>query len=130
MTLKENLERAKWPITFFLVAMLVMTLLRHFVGTPSIQKQYVFFYKKDIQNGVLTYIYGSNGGTRFKIDGEEDVFTFFPDFVNYNVSFENVAEIGDTVVKPSKSDTLILIHHRKQYRFTFEKLVANYLVPE
>ncbi|MDI3320657.1 hypothetical protein [Pinibacter soli] len=130
MTLKENLERAKWPITFFLVAILMTTLWQHFIGVPQSRRQYIAFYKKDIRNGTLNYVYASNGGTRIKIDGVNEVFTFYPDYADYNLSFASIAEVGDIVIKPSRTDTIILVHHRKEYRFTFEKLVPGYQIPE
>jgi hypothetical protein len=73
--------------------------------------------------GKIEYIGISHHGAKFRIEGVEDEFIFWPNTSKTNDCkiFTRCAEKGDTIVKPAYSDTLRLIKNGKEYFYTFGK---------
>lgn len=90
-------------------------------------KQYVKNYKKFNEakiQGKLTLVEIINHGCGFQVDGNTDIFVFYPYFneqLNDNKDFIDIAKPGDGVIKQPYSDTLFLIKSNKIYKYTFKK---------
>jgi hypothetical protein len=62
-------------------------------------------------------------GTYFKIKGINEGFFFYQytdQELNDDTIFEYLTEPGDSIIKPSRADTLSLITRGRQYRYTFQ----------
>jgi|SRR5690242_9864285 len=73
--------------------------------------------------GKVVYLYSSSGGERFSLDNSPRKFIFWAHtgVLNDYHSFDKTAEIGDSIVKPAYSDTLLLIKKSgKRYEYTFK----------
>ncbi|MGZ2369580.1 hypothetical protein ACXR6G_07320 [Ancylomarina sp. YFZ004] len=79
------------------------------------------FYESNLQ-GKLIEIYSSRDGIKISINSNDKSYRFYPiKSFDTSKSFENVAQIGDSIIKPTKSDTLKLIKKGKVYLYTFRK---------
>lgn len=77
------------------------------------------FYSTNIY-GKLNEIDQYAHGCRIKVEGTKEIFVFFPNVSEISGrSFRNLAKPNDLVIKPSYSDTLLLIHDGEKYYFTF-----------
>jgi|SRR6185312_4929831 len=76
-------------------------------------------------DGKITDVFGGTGGEGFRLSNSKNTYHFMSNNLyafNHFVNFSLVAEIGDSVFKPSFADTLILKKKSgKIYRFTFKK---------
>ena len=84
------------------------------------QKDFDFFYNANIHGKVSDVSF--HKVDYFKIEGCDTPFEFLslPVPLGDNL-FIDMAKKGDSIIKPSKSDTLILVKKGKKYKYTFEK---------
>ena len=79
------------------------------------------FYESNLQ-GKLIEIYSSREGIKIRINNVDRNFCFEPkSSFNIHENFENIAQIGDSIIKPTKSDTIKLIKEGEVYLYTFNK---------
>jgi hypothetical protein len=81
-----------------------------------------FFYNSTI-NGEIVKVGVKYHYTYFKIKGDSSLYIFNPitESVNNNKVFLGFAKSGDTIMKDSKADTLILLKKNHRYKYRFEK---------
>jgi hypothetical protein len=93
------------------------------VMDKNIEQEYVQFYNTNLI-GVIEKVGIKYHGTSLQLKGDRKEYVFYPYSdaqLNKGKVFENFAKAGDSVVKPLKSDTLILIKGKRTYLYTFEK---------
>ena len=85
------------------------------------KEHYEQFESSNIK-GEIVKIEPAYKGIQFKMDDDNIEYVFYPsnDF-RENKNFEDIAKRGDSIIKPSNSDTLKLIKKDKVYMFSFEK---------
>ena len=86
-------------------------------------ENYKAFNKADI-NGEIEFLDIARKGNFFRIKNCEIEFVFNPitSDLNSNYVFDDIAEVGDIIIKPRFSDTLKLIKKNKVYFCTFQKI--------
>jgi hypothetical protein len=110
-----------------LISFAVISLSSLFIwGVPNTDKnwkrEYNRFYNSDIE-GIVEEVGIKYHGTFFKIKGIKEGFVFYPytdKELNDDKIFEHLTKAGDSLIKPSRADTLTLITRGKQYRYTFQ----------
>ncbi|SFW74352.1 hypothetical protein [Chitinophaga sancti] len=105
----------KGVFLFFIILFAMITTMKTYGGWIN-QRHFKKFNESNIR-GTLSYVRGSGTGTGIDI-GYVYKYVFLPDA---HLWFERTAEIGDSVIKPAFSDTLILKKGNKIYPFTFRK---------
>ena len=90
-------------------------------GFLTTQKDFNTFYNANIYGKISEVSF--HKVDYFKIEGCDTPFEFLslPVPLGDNL-FIDMAKKGDSIVKPSQSDTLILFKKDKVYKYTFEKL--------
>lgn len=97
-----------------------------FVITYIISAELIFLKREKELNeshirGIIEYLYSSRDGIKFRIENDPKGYRFYPKSCKQSEKyFYDIAEIGDSVIKPSFSDTLILIKNKKKYLYTFK----------
>ena len=72
-------------------------------------------------NGILIKQGIVHHTTSFKVNNDTKEFVFHPRVgVSKSSDFTYFAEIGDSIIKPPFSNTLVLIKEHKSYTYTFE----------
>lgn len=101
-----------------IVYLSIATILMHKKGKENFDK----FYTSDIR-GKLGYVTLGNGQQVFSIQEKREIYSFSPDIseINDYHDFKKIAKKGDSIIKPSNSDTLRLIKKGKIYLYTFTK---------
>lgn len=120
MEKKENRNNVSFIILGLFI--LLYTVTCNYLNKLNKQK-FLFFYHFSI-NSIITYVDKNQRTDNFKISSNDTLFKFYslPNLqLNENTSFQNLAAPGDSVYKPSKSDTLILIKKGKRYYYMFQK---------
>lgn len=86
------------------------------------QKIFNIFYNDNL-NGRITEIRGSAGITYFRLDNKDGEVYGLAAIANTveHTSFSSIARVGDSVAKPSKSDTIKVLKNGRVYAFTFHK---------
>ena len=92
------------------------------MSKKQFQREYNQFNSQEII-GKIEYIRSKHRGVAFKIEEYKNEFIFHPytNVINGFHLFYNIAERGDSIIKGSFSDTLILIKNNNVYYYTFEK---------
>lgn len=86
-------------------------------------KIYTLFFESNIK-GRLIYAKIKCHGCAFKVDNDSVEYVFYPNtnkYLNNSHIFYYFAEQGDSIVKPSSSDTLYLIKNDVKYKYLFNK---------
>jgi hypothetical protein len=114
----------KWLIVLLPVLVVIATpFICHKQQTSLTTTRFVRFNEAAIDN-VIEYIDRQSQGAKFKVKGESEPYVFFPRTdkqLNDGHYFSNLAVAGDTVIKKSFSDTLLLIKGHQVYKYTFVK---------
>src|SRR5690606_998470 len=86
------------------------------------KKDYKMFNKSDIK-GVLLRGSSGSGIDRFYLKDDEKEYRFSPYTSELNdfEIFVHIAKVGDSIIKPAFSDTLILIHDGRILKYIFKK---------
>jgi hypothetical protein len=121
------MDKTKQKI-FFGVVFIFLIALQFWGGpgpTDTGKNNFRTFNESSI-DGNLTYFGYKNHGAAFKVHNSKETFVFHVHHArkgNKRYLFNNVAELGDHIVKPQYADTLYLIKKGNQvYRFFFVKL--------
>jgi len=107
-----------------LIVIVVITLTFFFIweylGNYILKYRFNKFNNTSI-DGRLTQISSDQGFSDIVVNNQE--FKFDPNSENDNkaTDFLDFAVIGDSIYKPTKADTLKLIHNGKTYLYTFKK---------
>lgn len=115
-------RRAKIAVVSVCLYLIALSLYTHFVAFPNQIKEQNQFYKSEINNGIIQYAESHRGASRFKIEGRDTVYEFYPAMnaiCNGERAFYDVAKPGDTIIKHAYSDTLILVHKRTVYQYPY-----------
>lgn len=89
----------------------------------NINKEYDQFFSSNL-NGIVERVGIKHHGSFFTLQDNSKEYVFYPHTdkqLNNSTVFENFAERGDSILKPSQSDTLFLVKQGKVYKYTFEK---------
>jgi hypothetical protein len=93
------------------------------VMDKNISKEYDQFFNSNL-NGIIEKVSIKYHGSSFSLKGNNKEYVFYPytdERLNNGKVFENFANKGDSILKPSQSDTLILVKQTKVYKYTFHK---------
>lgn len=104
----------KYALVCFLVTLIAFSVYFYFKA-QHYRHQLSLFYSANIDSEIKSIKKGRGAIHIELVDGEK--FVFVPHIQNYK--FEELAQSGDRFIKPSKSDTVILMKRLKTYRFTF-----------
>jgi hypothetical protein len=119
-------SKTKKFFAVFVVIGIFYLLFAQFVGNRNAVKRFDEFFNSNL-NGEIQKIGIKHHGVALKINNEENEYVFYPytsDLNDKNV-FNYFANVGDTILKPSNTDTLILIKQNKRYKYTFQKFVKK-----
>jgi hypothetical protein len=111
-------------ILFILVILAALYFLVAIPYTDKVfQKEYDLFYLSNLE-GTIDHVGIKHHGVSFRLRGVNNEYVFYPftdEQLNGSHIFGHIAEPGDKLIKPSKSDTLLLIHAGKTLKYTFQK---------
>lgn len=114
--------KGRW---FLVPIWLILIIVFYFGGKQEAKKNRKLFLEFDSANikGRLEEVRVGNKVVIFKADNMKDGVVFSPNTgpLNDYEIFEYFAKPGDTIIKPSHSDTLRLKKKGKEYLFTFDK---------
>ena len=86
------------------------------------KKNYEKFYSANIDSQIKTVKIANHGTMITLIDGESYIFYPYTDAeLNDRNKFNYTAKMGDKIIKPSNSDTILLITSKGYLRYTFKK---------
>ncbi len=91
--------------------------------TKVLSEEFAFFNTANIE-GAVEMVGTKHHTTSFKIRGVKHEFVLWANIdrkLNDNKTFGDVASMGDTIIKPAKSDTLMVLHLGKTYKYTFRE---------
>jgi hypothetical protein len=114
----------KWKL-FFIIFLSIIALIIIMIQ-PLLKEQYENefdeFNKAELL-GIIDKIEIKHHGVGFRLNNNANEFVFFPytNKINNNKIINLFAKRGDSIIKSSFSDTLILIKDNKKYRYTFNK---------
>jgi hypothetical protein len=122
-----KLSEKNWARVWVIFAGLFIVLPFWIYETHTLEKkikiQFEVFNSSNL-SGRISYLYGSQGGVRFQLNGTAETYLFIPRMTPRNgyADFAMVAETEDSVYKPAFADTLILIKviTKKRFKFTFD----------
>lgn len=120
-------DKMKWKnwiyigITIFLIFVINVYIAQKSGGERN--KRFFIQFDTTNINGIINEVGIRYHGSYFKVIGIKNDFVFFPNTGKLNEFkiFDQFAKKGDTVIKYSYSDTLMLLKNGKQYLYTFEK---------
>ncbi|RFS23491.1 hypothetical protein DVR12_10790 [Chitinophaga silvatica] len=112
-----------WVIIFLALVVVSAILYQSIKVKQRAKRNFDHFYNSDL-NGKISDITVSVGVVYFKLDKGDEQYGFIPitSELNNNMPFFNTARIGDSIVKPVKSDTLKIIKGNQVYLYSFRKL--------
>ncbi|WP_115375059.1 hypothetical protein [Adhaeribacter pallidiroseus] len=105
-------------IIFFLTYAVIAQLW----GTEKGINDFSKFNKAEIKGKIEKKVYASASGTRINIKEQEYIFHPITNKENRNKIFSYIAEVGDSILKPAYSDTLILIKKGRLLKYAFRKV--------
>src|SRR5690554_5587887 len=86
------------------------------------KKDYEKFYSANIDSHIKSVKIANHGSMIMLIGGESYIFYPYTDVnLNDRNKFNYTAKMGDRVIKPSYSDTLLLITSKGNLKYTFKK---------
>jgi hypothetical protein len=117
--------KTKRTVIFFATSLVIGFCYMYFFTIPYTDKQLIENYKIfDEVNiaGKIESVRTVNHGltTRLKIENSPATFKFSLDIRDGN-RFEEFAEKGDSIIKPSLSNILVLFKNNKAYEYTFNR---------
>lgn len=98
-----------------------------FILAYIISTELIFHNRKRLLNesnvqGIIEDLYSSRDGIKFRIKHDSKSYRFYPKPCgNFGKDFYDIANVGDSIYKPTYSDTLKLIKKNKVYLYTFKK---------
>jgi hypothetical protein len=112
-------------ILFFILALvaIVYIALAQYYGNRRAKKQYDLFFNSNLI-GSLEYVDIKFHGVAFKLIKDKNEYVFYPNTSRLNDMkiFYQFAKVGDSILKPIKSDTLVLVKNHKPMKYTFHKI--------
>jgi hypothetical protein len=93
-------------------------------GSKRDLKQFDVFYTAELK-GSIEQVNIKNHGIAFKLTNDINEYEFHPytSDLNENQIFDHLATQGDSLIKASKSDTIILVKSQKKYKYTFQQYI-------
>ncbi|MGM0580938.1 MAG: hypothetical protein ACQETL_09685 [Bacteroidota bacterium] len=85
------------------------------------EEKFTYFYNSSIAGKITCDPYAGSSGTYFCVEGKRFNFLPYSNIHNDNNIFSRFANVGDSIYKEAKSDTLILIKGNNVYEYTFWK---------
>jgi len=116
-------RKSKIILYFILTAAVIAYVwLSQYYGNMRAQKQFDLFFNSNL-NGVINRVDIKNHGVAFKLANDINEYLFYPytSQLNGNNIFDQFAVAGDSIVKPMKSDTLVLVKNFKHFKYTFQE---------
>jgi|GEM_PF-1311085 len=114
--------KKKYIIQFSIYSFIILAVTIHFLINRRYSKQrFNDFYNSNII-GKLRYIKELKGSEIISVFGDEKEYeiTLYPSEFNSDKIFRYFAKKGDSITKPSNSDTLFLYKNDKVYKYTFK----------
>jgi hypothetical protein len=118
--------RVKANILVLVIVMAIVFPLWLHLNSTATKKNKIQFdiFNSSNLSGKISWLYASQGGVRFRLNGAEEIYMFIPRMTALNgyADFGEISETGDSVYKPSFADTLILakVMTKRVYKFTFK----------
>lgn len=96
--------------------------LSQYYGNIRVKRQFDLFFNSNL-NGVIEFVDIKYHGVAFKLTNDINEYVFYPytSHLNNKNIFNQFANVGDSIVKPMMSDTLILLKNNKQFKYTFQE---------
>ena len=117
----KNKKLLYFVIIFLIIGAAYIYIAQKF-GNERNKRLFIQFDTTNI-HGVINNVGIRYHGSYFKIIGNKNDFVFFPNtgkLNGFNI-FDQLAQKGDSIIKPAYSDTLVLIKNNKKYLYTFGK---------
>jgi len=91
-------------------------------GAKRDLKQFDIFFAAELR-GSIERVKIKNHGVAFTLNNDINEYVFHPSTssLNENHIFDHLAAPGDSLIKASKSDTMILVKDQKKYKYTFQQ---------
>lgn len=105
-----------------IVSLIVLAICQQIKIKNDAKHGYSLIEKKSL-SGKITWVDTSSGLSSVYLDNETEKFRFTPIAIDINKKkdFFSIAKIGDSIVKRSHCDTLILVHESCRYKYTLRK---------
>jgi len=111
----KHLFSKYYHVLFFVVGVIFSIIY----GEWRQKNEYNIFHNSNII-GKIEEITNRKGAVQIKIEKNDTIFTFVPDNGSYLFQrFHQYAEIGDSIVKLTKSHTLYLYKSGRCFKYTF-----------
>ncbi len=111
-------------IFYFVLGVLTLTyiLIAQKYGSKRDLKQFDKFFTAELR-GSIEWVKIKNHGVAFKLNNNINEYVFHPSTssLNENHIFDHFAAPGDSLIKASKSNTMILVKDQKKYKYTFQQ---------
>jgi hypothetical protein len=93
-------------------------------GAKRDLKQFDIFFASELR-GSIERVRIKNHGVAFKLNNDINEYVFHPttSSLNENHIFDHLAAQGDSLIKASMSDTIILVKDQKKYKYTFQQYI-------
>ena len=109
-------------IVFASIAIAYVALAQYY-GDRKAKRQFDLFFNSNLI-GTLEYVDVKFHGVAFKLINDDNEYVFYPytSLLNDMKIFNHFANVGDSIFKPIKSDTLVLVKNHRQYKYNFQKI--------
>lgn len=117
--------KIKYFIIGLIICLALLAIWNQYRAKQRGVEQFRKFNEANI-NGVIRKVESAYKGVLFEIEGNGETFVFYPrtdKVLNDSHIFVYTASEGDRIVKPSYSDTLILIKGSKTLKYEFVNLL-------
>ncbi len=116
-------RKSKIILYFILTTAVIayVSLSQHF-GNIRAKKQFDLFFNSNLK-GEIDWVDIKYHGVAFKLTNDINEYIFYPytSQLNDKNIFNHFAVAGDSIVKPMKSDTLVLVKNFKHFKYTFQE---------
>jgi len=120
-----NSKTKKFFIVFVVIGIVYLVFAQYF-GNKNALKRFDVFFNSNLR-GEIQKIGIKHHGVSLKMNNDENEYVFYPitSELNDKKVFNYFANVGDSIIKPNNTDTLILNKQNKRYKFTFQKFIKK-----